>query len=87
MEKAPFPSKIGKAIKELDYTLLGPHTWLIYDDLNKNNAKVITQLRSSDAKFNLFLARIKVINLAIYACGVALELIRYFLFSYLRWIH
>ena len=52
MEKAPFSPGIGKAIKELDYALLGPYTRLIYDNLNKDKAKVIVQLRSSNTKLN-----------------------------------
>ena len=51
-EKAPFPPRIGKAIKELDHALPGPHTRLIYDNLDKDDAKVIAQLRSGDAKLN-----------------------------------
>ena len=42
IEKAPFPPRIGKAIKELDYALPGPHIRLIYDNLDKDDAKVIT---------------------------------------------
>ena len=52
MEKAAFPPGIGKAIKELDRALPGPHTKLIYDNLDKDDAKVIAQLRSGDAKLN-----------------------------------
>ena len=87
MEKTPFPPGINKAIKELDYTLLGPHTRLIYDNLDKNDAKVIAQLCSGNAKLNQFLLKIKVIELATCACGVGSELIKYFLFSYIKWIH
>ena len=52
MNKAPFPPGVSKTIKELDHALLGPHTKLIYDNLNKDDAKVIAQLRSGDAKLN-----------------------------------
>ena len=87
IDKAPFPPGVGKTIKELDHALPGPHIRLIYDNLNKDNAKVIAQLRSSDAKLNQFLARIKAIKSPICACGAAPELIRHFLFSCLRWIY
>ena len=87
MEKAPFPPGIGKAIKELDHALSDPHTRLIYDNLDKDDAKVIAQLRSGDAKLNQFLARIKAIESPICACGAAPESIRHFLFSCSKWIH
>ena len=54
---------------------------LIYDNLDKDDAKVIAQLRSGDAKLNQFLARIKAIESATCACGAAPESIRHFLFS------
>ena len=58
MKKVALPLGVGKAIKELDCELPGPHTKMIYDNLTKDEAKVIAQLRTGVAKFNVFLARI-----------------------------
>ena len=84
MKKVTLSLRVGKAIKELDHALPGPHTKMIYDNLTKNEGKVIAQMRTGDAKLNLFLARIKATESANYACGAVLESVRHFLFSYLR---
>ena len=86
MNKVIFSPRIGKAIKELDYALPGPHTKMIYDGLSKEDAKIIAQLRTGDAKLNMFLIRIKAVESATCACGAAPESIRHFLFSCPRWI-
>ena len=86
IKKVTLPLRVGKAIKELDHALPGPHTKIIYNNLTKDEAKVIAQLRTGDAKLNLFLARIKAAESAICACGAAPESVRYFLFSCSRWI-
>ena len=86
MNKVIFSPRIGKAIKELDYALPGPHTKMIYDGLSKEDAKIIAQLRTGDAKLNMFLTRIKAVKSATCACDAAPESIRHFLFSYPRWI-
>ena len=49
MKKVALPLGVGKAIKELDCALSGPHTKMIYDNLTKDEAKVIAQLRTGDA--------------------------------------
>ena len=41
LKKATLPLSRGKAIKELDCALPGPHTKIIYDNLTKDEAKVI----------------------------------------------
>ena len=81
MKKVTLPLGVGRAIKELDCALPGPHTKIIYDNLTKNKAKDIAQLRTGDAKLNVFLARIKATELVICACGAAPESVRHFLFS------
>ena len=86
MGKVTLPLRVGKAIKELDRALPGPYTKIIYNNLTKDEAKVIAQLRTGDAKLNLFLARIKATKSAACACGAALKLVKHFLFSCLRWI-
>ena len=86
MKKITLPLGVGKAIKQLDIALPGPHIKMIYDNLTKKEAKVIAQLRTGDAKLNVFLARIKAAESAICACGAAPESVRHFLFSCSRWI-
>ena len=81
MKKVALPVRAGKAIKELDCALPGPHTKIIYDRISKNDAVIIAQLRTGNARLNLFLARIKATNSATCACEAAPELIRHFLFS------
>ena len=78
------PLKIGKAIKELDSALPGAYIKMIYNNLSKDKARVIAQLYTGDAKLNLFLAKIKATESAIYAYRAALESIRPFLFGCLR---
>ena len=86
MKKVALPVRVGKAIiRELDYALPGPHTKIIYDNLSKDDAAIITQLRTGNARLNLFLAKIKATDSAIYACEAAPESIRHFLFSCRRW--
>ena len=87
MKKVDLPLRIGKAIRELNCALPGPHTKIIYNNLSKDDARIIAQLRTGDAKLNLFLARIKVTEELTCACGVAPELIRHFLFSCWRWVY
>ena len=87
MKKVALPVRAGKAIKELDCALPGPHIKIIYDKLSKNDAAIIAQLRTGNARLNLFLARIKATDSATCACEAAPESIRHFLFSCRRWTH
>ena len=41
MKKVALPVEAGKAIKELDYALSGPHTKIIYDKPSKNDTAII----------------------------------------------
>ena len=74
MNKMIFSPRICKVIRELDYTLSGPHTKMIYDGLSKEDVKIITQLRTGDAKLNIFLTKIKAVKSVTCACEVAPEL-------------
>ena len=86
MKKVAHSLRVGKAIKELDCALPGPHTRMIYDNLSKDEARILVQLHTGDAKLNAFLARIKASESATCACGAAPESVRHFLFSCSRWI-
>ena len=41
IKKVDLPLKIGKAIRELDCALPGPHTKIIYNNLSKDDARII----------------------------------------------
>ena len=42
IKKVDLPLRIEKAIRELNCALLGPHTKIIYNNLSKDNARIIT---------------------------------------------
>ena len=63
------------------------YTRIIYNNLSKAEAQILIQLYTGDAKLIRFLAKNKTTKEVTYACEVASELVRYFLFSYQNWIN
>ena len=83
--KRMLPQGVGKAIRELDTALPGKHTKVIYDFINKRDARILVQLRTGCARLNQYLSRIKVVNSPSCQCGAAPESVQHFLFSCSKW--
>ena len=84
--KRMLPQGVGKAIRELDTALPGKHTKVIYDFINKRDARILIQLRTGCARLNQYLSHIKVVNSPLCQCDATPEPVRHFLFSCSRWI-
>ena len=54
------------------------YTKMIYNNLTKDETKLIARMRTGDAKLNVFLAKIKATESVICACGAAPESVRHF---------
>ena len=79
-----FTKKTGKFIKELDKALPGKHTRLLYDKLARNDASILSQLRTGMSRLNTYLVKIAAAENDRCECG-AIESMPHFLFICPRW--
>ncbi|EGU72476.1 hypothetical protein FOXB_17015, partial [Fusarium oxysporum f. sp. conglutinans Fo5176] len=79
------PDNVGKFSKKVDMALPGKHTRLLYDDLSRREASVLSQLRTGMARLNGYLFRIRVAASQQCACGQAIETVEHFLFRCTKW--
>jgi hypothetical protein len=67
------PKDIGKYSKELDAALPGKHTRMLYNNLKRDKAKTLVQLRTGMSQLNEYLHRIGARESVQYACGTGIE--------------
>ncbi|GFG18024.1 probable RNA-directed DNA polymerase from transposon X-element [Aspergillus lentulus] len=77
----------GKFTRALDNALPGKHTRLLYDDLNRQDAALLAQLRTGHAGLRGFLFAIQQSDSGTCTCGEETESVRHFLFQCRRWDH
>ena len=81
----PIPERIGRYSKEVDTALPGRHTRIIYDNLNRNDARILVQLRTGMIRLNSYLFKIKAADTDICPCGITSETPKHFLFRCSLW--
>ena len=87
-EKAtPIPPHVGRFSRTLDQALPGAHTKTLYDNLRRNEAAVLIQLRTGMSRLNGYLHIIKAADSDLCQCGIARETVKHFLFRCPRWDH
>ena len=65
----------------MDAALPGKHTRILYDDLKRHEARVLTQLRTGMARVNRYLHRIGRAESGTCGCGQIEETIKHYLFE------
>jgi hypothetical protein len=75
----------GQFTRQLDLALPGPHTKLLYDDLDRKKASVLVQLRTGNARLNGYLHRIGQSDSDLCACGTERETVPHFLLRCVQW--
>ncbi len=79
------PKGVGEYSKKVDMALPGKHTRILYDNLKRNEARILAQLRTGMARINGYLHQIGAAETEACACGQARETIKHFLFHCLQW--
>jgi hypothetical protein len=79
------PEGIGKFSKRVDTALPGKHTRVLYDTLQRREAKVLAQLRTGKARLNGHLHQIGATESDQCECGRAKETVEHFLFRCTKW--
>jgi hypothetical protein len=83
--KRCIPPGVGKYSKELDVALPGKHTRKLYDEMNREESNILSQLRTGMSKLKRYLNRIGVEESGLCDCGVARETTKHFLFRCIKW--
>lgn len=79
------PKGVGEYSRKVDTALPGRHTRLLYDNLKRNEARVLAQLRTGMARVNGYLHQIGAAEAGTCQCGRARETIKHFLFDCTQW--
>jgi hypothetical protein len=80
-------SRWGWFTRSIDKALPGKHTKKLYDNLTREEASILTQLRTGHASLNGFLFSINRTDNAICQCGENDESVQHFLFQCKQWDH
>src|SRR5438477_49296 len=80
-----FDTRFGRATREMDKALPGKHTRTLYDRLNREEASILSQLRTANCRLNAYLARIGVVESNICSCGREAETVYHYLFRCNKW--
>lgn len=76
---------VGKYSQSLDRALPGKHTRKLYDKLSRNQAAILSQLRTGKNKLNYYLAKAKIIESEVCQCERETETASHFLLRRPRW--
>jgi hypothetical protein len=79
------PERVGKHLKKIDTAVPGRHTRKLYDALGRNEAYILSQLRTGMARLNGYLHQIGAVDTDRCACGQARETVEHFLFTCSLW--
>ncbi|GAA93188.1 reverse transcriptase, partial [Aspergillus luchuensis IFO 4308] len=77
----------GQFTRAIDKALPSKHTESLYDDLNREEASTLAQLRTGHARLNKFLFSINRTDSATCRCGHGEESVEHFLFQCRNWDH
>ena len=77
--------RVGKHLKKIGAAIPGRHTRKLYDALGRNEACVLSQLRTGMARLNGYLHQIGAVDTDRCACGQARETVEHFLFNCSLW--
>ncbi|OAQ63792.1 reverse transcriptase [Purpureocillium lilacinum] len=79
------PDHLGKRIRMVDTAFPGKHTRRLYDDLSRDEASVLAQLRTGIGGLNGYLYNLRLAASPQCACGQAPETAAHFLFQCRQW--
>lgn len=74
------PKDVRKFSKKVDATLPGKHTRRLYNNLSREEASVLAQLRTGITRLNRYLYYLKAAPSQQCACGQAVETVKHLLF-------
>ena len=83
--KRVIPQGVGAYSKKVDAALPGRHTRTLYDDLKREEARMLAQLRTGMARVNGYLCLIGAIESEKCQCGKDRETVEHFLFECPQW--
>src|SRR5205814_10514437 len=76
---------VGKYSREVDVALPGKPTTKLYNQLKRDEASILAQLRTGATRLNSYLHKIGRAEADLCPCGSASETIKHFLFRYSLW--
>lgn len=79
------PYSVGKYSKRANKILPGEHTRTLYDELQRCESDVVSQLRTGMAGINGYLHKIGAIESDMCDCGQAVETVEHILFRCTKW--
>jgi len=77
--------QVGKFTRKIDKALPKEHMTQVYNTLNREEAGILSQLRTGHTPLNDSLARIRVENSAMCICNTGIETVQHFLFYCPKW--
>lgn len=80
-------NRFGQFTRAIDKALPSKHTASLYDDLDREEASTLAQLRTGHARLNKFLFSINRTDSATCRCGHGEESVEHFLFQCRNWDH
>src|SRR5216117_2464483 len=84
-EEHRLPPHVGRHSREVDVALPGKHTTKLYNQLKKDEASILAQLRTGATRLNSYLHKIGRAESDLCPCGSASETIEHFLFRCSLW--
>ncbi len=84
-ENPPLHPSVGKFTQSIDSAIPGNHTNLLYNQLCKEQARILAQLRTGKPRLNDYLSGIGGAETDQCTCGRGRETIRHFLFHCPKW--
>ena len=84
-EEHRLPPHVGRHSREVDVALPGKHTTKLYNQLKKDEASILAQLRTGATRLNSYLHKIGRAESDLCPCGSASETIKHFLFRCSLW--
>lgn len=83
--KREIPKEVGAYSKKIDTALPGRHTRTLYDELKREEARMLAQLRTGMARINGYLCQIGITDSEKCRCGKDRETVEHFLFECPQW--
>lgn len=84
-QKFATTTRTGRFTRELDHALPGKHTKNLYDTLTRDQAAVLSQLRTGKNKPNYYLAKAKMVESETCECKREPETVSHFMLRCPRW--
>ena len=84
-ENPPLHPSVGKFTQSIDGAIPGNHTNMLYNQLGKEQARILAQLRTGKSRLNDYLSGIGGVESDQCTCGTGRETIRHFSFHCPKW--